>query len=142
VVVADPDWGFGWTLGTNAEPIVNLVVGEGLSPGTAAFNLKNGSTSANIAAPSVEITYTVNRGKIELSDWPQECSRPDPHALRLVCNYPDLAAGQSASGIVHYGVLQSQPYMQLHAEAKASTATEETVSSDNTATAAMWIRQL
>jgi hypothetical protein len=141
-VSGDPSLGLGWSYGTNAQPLVNLVVGEGLSPGTAAFNLKNGSTSANIAAPSVEITYTVNRGKIELSDWPQECSRPDPHALRLVCNYPDLAAGQSASGIVHYGVLQSQPYMQLHAEAKASTATEETVSSDNTATAAMWIRQL
>lgn len=142
IVIADPEWGIGWTLGTDAQPIVNLVVGEGLSPGVAAFNLKNGSTSAVIAVPSVEITYSVNRGKIELTDWPQACSRPDPQALRLVCSYPDLAAGQSASGIVHYAVLQSQPYMQLHAEAKATTTTEETVTSDNTATAAMWIRQL
>jgi hypothetical protein len=142
VVVADPEWGFGWTLGTNAEPIVNLVVGEGLSPGAAAFNLKNGSTTATIAAPSAEITYSVNRGKIQLTDWPQECSRPDPQKLRLVCNYADLAAGQSASGIVHYTVLQSQPYMQLHADAKAATTTEETVTSDNTATVATWIRQL
>ena len=142
VVGANQDLGLGWALGANSEGIVNLVVGEGLSPGTAAFNLKNGSTTAVIAAPSVEITYSVNRGKIELADWPQECSRPDSQKLRLVCNYPDLAAGQSASGIVHYVVLQSQPYMQLHVTAKASTATKETMTSDNTATAATWIRQL
>lgn len=142
VVVADPYLGFGWTLGTNSEPIVNLVVGEGLSTGAAAFNLENGSTSATIAAPSVEITYSVNHGKIDLADWPQQCSRPDPQALRIVCNYPDLPAGQSASGIVHYTVLQSQPYMQLHADAKATTTTEETVTTDNAVTAAFWIRQL
>lgn len=142
IASGDPALGLGWSLGTNSQDIVNLVVGEGLSPGTAAFNLKNGSTSAAIAAPSVEITYSVNRGKIELSDWPQECSRPDPQALRIVCNYSDLAAGESASGIVHYTVPQSQPYMQLHATAQASTTTEETVTSDNTTTAAFWIRQL
>ncbi len=142
VVVADPDWGFGWTLGTDAEPIVNLVVGEGLSPGTAAFTLKNASTSATIAGPSVEITYSVNRGKIELADWPQQCSRPDPQVLRIVCSYPDLAVAQSATGVVHYSVLQSQPYMQLHAKATATTSTEETVTSDNAAVAASWIRQL
>ena len=115
---------------------------EGFSANTAAFTLENGSTNAVIAAPSVELTYSVNRGRIDLADWPQECSRPDPQKLRLVCNYPDLAAGQGASGIVHYAVLQSQPYMQLHATAKATTTTEETVTSDNTATAATWIRQL
>ena len=141
VVVADPERGFGWTLGTHAWEMVNLVVGEGLSPGAAAFTLENASSSASIAAPSVEITYSVSHGKIELTDWPQQCARPDPQALRIVCNYPDLAASQGASGIVHYAVLQSQPYMQLHATAKASTTTEETVASDNIATAAAWIRQ-
>jgi len=142
VVVADPEWGIGWTLGTNAQPIVNLVVGEGFSPNTAAFNLTNASTSATIAAPSVEITYSVNHGRIELIDWPQECSRPDPQVLRVTCHYPNVAASQSASGIVHYTVLQSQPYMQLHATATATTPTEETVTTDNTLTAATWIRQL
>lgn len=142
VVVADPEWGIGWTLGTNAQPIVNLVVGQGFSPNTAAFNLTNASTSATIAAPSVEITYSVNHGRIELVDWPQECSRPDPQVLRVTCHYPNLAASQSTSGIVHYSVLQSQPYMQLHATATATTTTQETVTTDNTLTAATWIRQL
>jgi hypothetical protein len=45
-------------------------------------------------------------------------------------------------GVVHYSVVQSMPYMQLHADAKAATTTEETVTSDNTATVATWIRQL
>lgn len=141
-VSGDPTLGLGWSYGTNSQAIVNLVVGEGLSTNTAAFTLKNGSASATIAAPGVELTYSVNRGKIELADWPQECSRPDPQKLRLVCNYPDLAAGQSAAGVVHYTVLQSRPYMQLHATAKASTTTEESVTGDNTATVATWIRQL
>ena len=142
LVVADAAFGLGWSLGSSAQPIVNLVVGEGLSTGAAAFTLENASTSATIAAPSVELTYSVSHGRIELTDWPQACSRPDPQLLRIVCSYADLPAGQSASGIVHYAVLQSQSYMQLHATAKATTTTEETVTSDNTATAATWIRQL
>jgi len=141
-IVADPSGGFGWTLGTNSAGIVDLVVGQGFSPGAVAFNLTNASTSATIAAPGVELTYSVSHGRIELTDWPQACSRPDPQVLRIVCSYADLPAGQSASGIVHYAVLQSQSYMQLHATAKATTTTEETVTSDNTATAATWIRQL
>jgi len=142
VVGSDMDLGLGWALGTNLADLVNLVVGEGLSPGAAAFNIKNASTSATIAAPSVEIRYSVNRGEIALTDWPQECSRPNPKVLRIVCKYPDLGVAQSASGIVHYAVLQSQPYMQLHAKAKATTTTEETVLGDNTFNAATWIRTL
>jgi len=143
IVHGDAKGGVGWALGTNSPDIKNVVIGEGLSPGAVAFNIKNASTTASIIEPQVEITLSVNRGSFDIIDWPAQCSRKyQPFQNTIVCNYPDLAAAQNATGIVHYTVLQSQPYMQLHATAKVTTPTVETIPSDNTATAATWIRQL
>ena len=142
LVVADWEYGLSWAYGTKSPQVTNLVIGEGLTPGTVAFHMENASTTSAVSAPTVTLSLKTNKGKINLTGWPAQCTPYVGRENTLTCNYPDLSAGQSASGIVHYAVLQSQPYMQLHAEAKATTTTEETVTSDNTATATTWIRQL
>jgi hypothetical protein len=142
IVTADTVHGMGWAYGTNSPDIKNLVVGEGFSAGTVAFNAQNASTTATIAEPAIEVTLSVNHGKINMTSWPEECSRPDPKKNRIVCQYDNLGVGQSASGVVHYSVIQSAPYMQMTMATRATTPTIETIVSDNAMTKATWIRQL
>lgn len=141
VVTASRLFGLGWNLGTNSPEITNVVVGEGLSPGTVAFNIQNASATMVATDPAVEITLDVNHGSIEITDWPGQCywnGAPEP----IVCSFPDLAPGASASGVVHYAVTESAPMMRLTAKATVYTTAPETIVGDNTVTAATWIRQL
>jgi hypothetical protein len=141
VVIASRPFGLGWNLGTNSPEINNVVVGEGTSPGTVAFNIKNASVSMVATDAAVEITLAVNHGNIEVTDWPEQCywnGAPEP----IVCDFQDLAPGASASGIVHYAVTKSVPMMRLTATARAYTTAMETVVADNTVIVTPWIRQL
>jgi hypothetical protein len=142
LVMADGEFGLSWAYGTNSPQTANLVVGEGLTPGVVAFHVENASTTSAVSAPTVTISLKTNKGRIGLTGWSAQCTPYIGRENTLTCTYPDLAAGAGVDGVVHYSVVQSMPYMQLHAEAKATTTTEETTTTDNTATAAMWIRQL
>lgn len=132
--------GFGWVLGTDSPDIVNLVVGEGLTPGTIAYTLKNASTSKAIAEPSVEVKLSVTHGAFKITDTPDECEMQYPYTDTMLCRYQDLATGASINGIVHYTMTQTTPMTQLTVTSKAMTPTEETILADNAMSKAVWIQ--
>ena len=140
LVVADGEYGLSWAHGTNAPQVTNVVIGEGLSAGTVAFHVENASTGATISAPTVTFSLTASSGKIRLAGWSAGCTPYIGRDNTLTCHYSDLALGASVTGTVQYAVTQSSPTMRLTATAKVATATEETIVSDNTATATTRIR--
>ncbi|MFT3897515.1 MAG: VCBS repeat-containing protein [Thermomonas sp.] len=142
LVMADGEYGLSWAYGTNAPQVTNLVVGEGLSPGTVAFHVENASNGATISAPTVTVSLAVSSGKIRLTGWSAGCTPYIGRENTLTCQYSNLASGAGVNGVVQYAVVQRSPTMRLSATAMVATATEETLVSDNTANVTTWIRQL
>ena len=140
LIMADGEYGLSWAYGTNAPQVTNVVIGEGLSAGTVAFHVDNASTAATISAPTVTFSLTASSGKIRLAGWSAGCSPYIGRDNTLTCHYSDLALGADVTGTVQYTVTQSSPTMRLTATAKVTTATEETIVSDNTATATTGVR--